>query len=406
MRINANRLLTSLTELATIGALPGGGVQRLAFTAEDFQGRNYVAERLRLLGLEPRVDAVGNLFALRPGTDPDAPAVLAGSHTDTVANAGGFDGALGVLAAVEILARLQEVGVETRHSVGLVSFVNEEGVRFMPDMMGSLYVRGDLDPGTLRSIVGTDGTTVGDNLDRLGMAGSDSLIGTPIRAFLELHIEQGPELEGLNLPAGVVTGVQGLRWMVVRLKGHSNHAGTTPMAKRQDAGLVAGQVTTSVRKLARDIPGLRGTVGRVTLRPNLINVIPSEATLTVDLRHPDQNRLDDAVAKMKAGILRFAADEGVACEISETASAPAIEFDREVIEDIKAGMDSLGLEPHSLVSGAGHDAQIMATHCPAAMVFVRSRDGVSHNPREFTSDADCVTGADILLQAVLQLASG
>lgn len=404
MRINANRLLNGLAELAAIGALPGGGVQRLAFTPEDLRGRDYVAGRLRLLGLEPRVDAVGNLFAIRPGTEAHAPVVLIGSHTDTVGSGGRFDGALGVLAALEILARLQEELVQTRFPVGLVSFVNEEGARFMPDMMGSLYLRGDLDTDAVRRIAGTDGSTIGDNLDQLGMAGTDSLIGVPLRAFLELHIEQGPELEGLNLPAGVVTGVQGLRWMEVRLKGRSNHAGTTPMANREDAGLVAAQITAAVRRLALDTPGLRGTVGRITLRPNLINVIPSEAALTVDLRHPSQESLDNAVAKMKADILTLAAKEGVTCQIEETASAPAVEFDPDVVAAVEAGMESLGLEPHGLISGAGHDAQILAAQCPAAMVFVRSRDGISHNPREFTSDDDCVTGADILLQAVLHLA--
>jgi N-carbamoyl-L-amino-acid hydrolase len=404
MRINGDRLLTGLAELATIGALPGGGVQRLAFTQEDLQGRDYVASRLRGLGLQPRVDAAGNLFAIRPGTDPAAPLVLVGSHTDTVGNAGRFDGALGVLAALEILAYLQESGVETRHPVGLVSFVNEEGVRFMPDMMGSLYVRGDLDLGTLRSIAGTDGSTIGHNLDYLGMAGSESLIDRPIKAFLELHIEQGPELESLNLPAAVVTGVQGLRWMEVKLAGRANHAGTTPMARRHDAGLVAGQITAFLRRLTQDVPGLRGTVGRVTFKPNLVNVIPSEVVLTVDLRHPDQDQLDEAVVTVRTNILGLAAQEGVRCEIAETASAPAVAFDGEVVDSIRSGMTTLGLEAHSLISGAGHDAQILASHCPAAMVFVRSRNGISHNPAEYTSDEDCVTGADILLQAVVQLA--
>lgn len=405
MRINAIRLLNALAELASIGALPGGGVERLAFTPEDLRGRDYVAARLRAVGLEPRIDAIGNLFAIRPGTDPDAAVVLVGSHTDTVGNAGRFDGALGVLAAVEILTRLQEEGVETRHPVGMVSFVNEEGVRFMPDMMGSLYVRGDLDTETVRSIAGTDGTTIGENLDQLAMAGSDTLIGLPLRAFLELHIEQGPELEGLNLQVGAVSGVQGLRWMEVSLEGRANHAGTTPMAQRQDAGLVAAQITTSVRALTARNPGLRGTVGRVTLSPNLINVIPARVTLTVDLRHPDQAPLDAAVEQVKADIAGLAAEEGVGVQISETASAPAVEFDREVVASILAGMNSLDLEPHTLISGAGHDAQIMARHCPSAMVFVRSRDGISHNPREFTSDGDCVAGAEVLLRAVLTLAS-
>ena len=193
--------------------------------------------------------------------------------------------------------------------------------------------------------------------------------------------------------------------MTVTLKGKSDHAGTTPMANRQDPGLVAGRITASVRKLTGDTPGLRGTVGRLTFLPNLVNVIPSEASLTVDLRHPEQNRLEEAARQIKAEIRRLAAAEGVACEISDTASAPAVEFDEEVVSSIRMGMESLGLSPHELVSGAGHDAQILATHCPAAMVFVRSRDGLSHNPQEFTSDADCVAGADILLRAVLRLAS-
>lgn len=419
MKINSERLARGLTDLAGIGALPGGGVERLAFSALDRAGREYVAERLSAIGLEPKVDAIGNLFCVRPAAtatddrelsqEPGDPGqdgvVFLGSHTDTVANAGRYDGSLGVLAALEVLTVLQENGVRTRFPTGLISFVNEEGVRFMPDMMGSLYVRGDLSLDALLPIVGTDGLSIGEALRDSRMAGQDSIRAYPIRAFVEVHIEQGSELEARNASVAAVTGVQGLSWMEVHLTGRANHAGTTPMTARADCALVAGQIIQEVRQLTQETQGLRGTVGRVELGPNLVNVIPGRATLTVDLRHPEQTMLESAVRKMRGRIELLANHEGLGCRIRETASAPAVQFDPLVVDAVTAAVSESGLGDHTLISGAGHDAQIMASAVPSGMIFVRSRDGISHNPAEYSSPADCAAGAAVLLGATLRLAS-
>ncbi|MBO6574856.1 MAG: M20 family metallo-hydrolase [Rhodothermales bacterium] len=402
--MNRSRLLARLDDLARIGALEGGGVQRLAFTEQDLAGRRFVEHHLQRMDLTPRIDAIGNLWALRPGDHPDAAPVLLGSHTDSVGRAGRFDGSLGVLAALEVLEVLHENAHSTHRPVGLVSFVNEEGVRFMPDMMGSLYLRGDLDTDWVRAVRGTDGTTIGENLDKLGMAGSEDLRSSSVHAFLELHIEQGPVLEEVGLPVAVVTGVQGLRWLEITLKGTANHAGTTPMDRRQDAGLVAARVVVAMRECTQSIPGLRATVGRLVPSPNLINVIPGTVELTLDLRHPEQDTLDHAVERMRGTVAGLAEAEGVGYDIHETASAPAVQFDDLVVQAARDGAAALGLPVHELISGAGHDAQILARHCPSGMLFVRSRGGVSHNPAEYSSPEDVEAGANALLQAALRLA--
>lgn len=416
MNINPERLTRGLTDLAGIGALPSGGVERLAFSELDRAGRDYVAERLRAIGLEPQVDAIGNLFCVRPASpgagdttrDLGAPqrdgVVFLGSHTDTVGNAGMYDGSLGVLAALEVLTVLQENAVRTRFPTGLISFVNEEGVRFMPDMMGSLYVRGDLSLDELLPIVGTDGCSIGEALRDSGMAGRDSIRKYPIRAFVEVHIEQGPKLEARNAAVGAVTAVQGLSWMEARLTGRANHAGTTPMAVRADCAVVTGQIIQEVRNLTRETMDLRGTVGRVEFSPNLVNVIPGRASLTVDLRHPDQAVLESAVRTIRGRIELLAKDEGLDCRIRDTASAPAVQFDPMVVEAVMSAMSEAGLGNCTLISGAGHDAQIMASAVPCGMIFVRSRDGISHNPAEYSSPEDCAAGATVLLGAALRLA--
>lgn len=406
MRINGSRLLQNLEALGRIGGLPGGGVTRLAFSAEDRAGRDFVAERIRALGLTPRVDAIGNLWTVRSGVRSDLPPVMLGSHTDSVAEGGVLDGALGVLAALEVLTVLSESGVETAHPVGLISFVNEEGVRFMPDMLGSLYLTGSLEAGAILGISGTDGRSIGEELARLDMAGSQELRNQPIHAFLELHIEQGPVLEREQLPIGVVTGVQGLRWLEVTLRGKANHAGTTPMAGRRDPGVAAGTLVLAARRLTEDVDGLRATVGRMVFHPNLVNVIPHEVVLTIDLRHPDQVQLDAASEWIRRRVFDAAAQFEVEARVRETASAPAVAFDGTVVEAVTQAVQDLGIPARRLISGAGHDAQIMAAHCASGMVFIRSRDGISHNPLEFSDPEDIVAGANALLGAALLLARG
>lgn len=401
--IDPDHFLADLDALARIGADPeSGGVNRLAFTPEDRAGRDFVAGLLQELDLAPRYDAVGNLFALRG--EPGPGCVLAGSHTDSVGSAGRFDGSLGVLAAVAALRAMHVAGVWTKRPVGLVSFVNEEGVRFMPDMLGSLFVRGDRSIEEIRGIRSTDGETIGDALVRTGMAGQHDLRGLDVRAFLELHIEQGPLLYDRRLDIGVVTGVQGLRWLRCTLSGAANHAGTTPMEVRRDAGLVAARITVELRRLTLEIPGTRATVGHVRHTPGLVNVIPGRAEMTVDLRHPDPATLDRAWRLMRERIPEWAAEEGVEASLEDLAHAAPVTFDPDVVEAVDRAAALRGYSRLRLVSGAGHDAQIMSSVWPTAMIFVPSRDGISHSPAEYSSPEACVAGARVLLDALLALA--
>lgn len=402
--IDGPRLLADIETLARIGRDPStGGVTRLAFSGEDRAGRDFVAGLLAELSMETRYDAIGNAFAVRPGAREGI--VLAGSHTDTVASGGRFDGALGVLAAVAALRAVHEAGMTTGWGLGVVSFVNEEGVRFMPDMMGSLYVRGSLDTASVRSVVGIDGMTVGEALDRSGMAGTDDLSSLPVRAYLELHIEQGPVLAGEGIDVGIVTGVQGLRWMRCRLEGAANHAGTTPMSGRRDALLAAARIAVEARALTREIPGLRATVGQVRCLPGLVNVVAGSAECTVDLRHPEAGELDRA---WHAAIERFrgaCTGEGVAIEVEELAHAAPVTFDPGLVSALDTAAAARGLTRRRLLSGAGHDAQILQGFWPSAMLFVPSRNGISHSPLEYSSPEACVSGARVLLDAMLALSA-
>ena len=404
MKVNAPRLLKHLDQLAQIGRIPGDGVCRLAFSEEDKAGRDYVEHRMRALGMQVSIDSIGNILGIRPGQS-DGPVVLTGSHTDTVATGGRFDGSLGVLAALEVIERLNEEQITTEKPVGVVSFVNEEGVRFMPDMLGSLFLRGDLSVEEVRDIVGIDGTTIGQNLDKTGYAGQDDFRGIDIAHFIELHIEQGPWLETENKTIGVVDRVQGIRWLEFTFDGIANHAGATPMFMRKDAGLVAGALTCAVRELVDEIGGdQRATVGAITLKPNLINVIARQATVTVDLRNPDPAMLSKAEAHIVQKAHDIAAQEGVGVSVRKLADVVPVTFNQQSVAAIERAANALGLSHQKMISGAAHDAQILAGKYPAAMIFVPSKNGISHNVEEYTSPEHIEAGANVLLHTITALA--
>ena len=401
--IKSKRLLSRLEELASIGARSDGGVCRLAFSDEDLAGREYVITHLRRLGLEIRIDAIGNLFGILEG-QTNLPAVMIGSHTDTVAAGGKYDGALGVLAALEAVECIVESGSLPRRSVIVASFVNEEGVRFMPDMMGSLLYCGGVSLEDARSARDTNGVTIGEELDRLKYAGTDTLDDIEVDFFLELHIEQGPVLVDAEIDVGVVTGVQGLSWTEVTVTGAANHAGTTPMERRRDAGEAAGAMLTRLRNLPSQIEGLRLTIGSVTYHPNLVNVIPEEVVFTIDARHPDHTTLKEAEAQI-ANIIHLAGSE-TACSV-ESRSLARVEpcdFSETVIAAVEAAAIEDDLSQRRMKSGAGHDAQILSGSVPSGMIFVPSEGGISHNPTEYTTPENIVNGANVLLHATLNLA--
>ena len=403
LRVNAARLQHHLDQLARIGALTTGGVCRLAFSAEDKQGRDYVEARMRALGLAVRIDQIGNILGVRPGRST-GPLVLAGSHLDTVATGGRFDGSLGVIGALEVVDTLNDAGISTPHPIGVVAFANEEGARFMPDLMGSLVFRGDLQIGDARKRMDRDGVSVGEAIDATGYAGSDDFGDVELRAYLELHIEQGPILESTGTTIGVVEAVQGLTWISFTLTGATAHAGATPIEMRRDAGYLAAAIVQYARALSHEIPGQRATVGSLSLSPNMVNVVAEHAWLTVDLRNPDAASLALAEQRLHRFVAETAAAERVTVAHTTDVRVPPVRFDTAVIGHVQNAATALGYRSARMVSGAGHDAQILAGKFPAAMIFVPSRGGMSHNVTEFTSTDDVAAGANVLLHALLALA--
>jgi N-carbamoyl-L-amino-acid hydrolase len=402
-RIDPDRLVARLDALAEIGTTGDGGVCRLALTEADGRGRDLVVSWMRDLGLRVDVDGIGNVVGTWPADRTDAP-VMTGSHIDTVATGGRFDGNLGVLAGLEVLETVITNGIETERPLAVAFFTNEEGSRFAPDMLGSLVYAGGLPLEVALDTVAIDGAVLGDELEALGYVGIRPCPARPPHAFVELHIEQGPVLEAEDVTIGVVTGVQGISWQELTFTGQSNHAGTTPMGLRHDAGYVAAAVAVAVRELTRERPGLVGTVGRVTLRPDLVNVVAAEATITVDLRHVDDDVLVQAERAIAEHATELADAEGVSLRTRRLARFEPVAFDPRLVDLVEDVAHAHGLTTRRLASGAGHDAQILAGVCPAAMVFTPSVGGISHNPAELTHPADLAAGADVLLDVLLQLA--
>ncbi len=402
--IYGDRLLASLQALGAIGGLPGGGVCRLALTDADKLGRDWTVARMRELGMAVTVDAIGNVVGVHPGLE-DRPPVMTGSHIDTVRTGGLYDGNYGVLAGLEVVASLRDAGQRTRRPLAVAFFTNEEGARFAPDMMGSLVFQGDLALDEALATRGIDGATVGDELRRIGYAGAAPVGRAQVDSFVELHIEQGPVLDREGVQIGVVDGVQGISWTEFTLHGVSNHAGTTPMSMRSDAGYVAARVTTFARELTQRLGGNQiATVGAITLAPNLVNVIANKALFTVDLRNTDGAVLQAAEQELWAFAERTAAQEGVRCERRMLARFDPVQFDPAVMDRVEQAAIAQGLSHRRMPSGAGHDAQMLARMCPTGMIFVPSVKGLSHNVREHTEPADLVAGANVLLQVLTGLA--
>lgn len=404
-RIDGARLSRRLAELGRKGALPGGGVCRLALTDADKEGRDLVVGWMRELGLEVTVDGIGNAVGVRKGRE-DGPPVMIGSHIDTVRTGGYYDGNLGVMGGLEVVAALNDAGVVTRRPLAVAFFTNEEGSRFQPDMMGSLVYVGGLPLEKALATAGIDGARVGDELARIGYAGP-APVGSPnVHAYVELHVEQGPVLEAEGFTIGAVEGVQGISWTEFTLTGQSNHAGTTPMRLRHDAGYVAAAIAVEARRVARDLGGDQvATVGLLTQAPNLVNVIANEVVMTVDLRNTDEARLQEAERRVFAFAEETARAEGVGLAKRTLARFEPVGFDPRLVGRVEAIAREQGFEVKRLPSGAGHDAQMLARVCPACMIFVPSARGVSHNVEEHTDAADLAAGASVLLRLVSELAS-
>ncbi len=404
LNIDLPRLASRLDELAKIGASPEGGVTRLALSDEDGRARDLVAGWMEDLGLEIQVDGIGNIIALRGGLE-DGPPVMAGSHLDTVSSGGSLDGSYGVLAALEAVAALKENSIMTRLPLAVAVFTNEEGVRYTPDMMGSLVYCGGYPLEEALSADGIDGTILGDELRRIGYAGEHPCGEITPSAFLELHIEQGPYLESAHIPVGAVEKVSGISWREITITGESNHAGTTAMKQRRDAGAAAAAIISYVREMALKIGGdQKGTCGSVELSPNVVNVIPGRAVVTVDLRNSEEEALRESEYRLSEHLDRTAKEYGVTVASRRLARYKPVDFSGKIVDAIESGAKELGYRVAKMTSGAGHDAQLMARICPAAMIFVPSRNGVSHSPAEYTAPEFLKAGVDVLLRCLLKLA--
>ena len=407
IEINADRLWSRLSKLAEIGRSEGGGVTRLSFTKEERAAKDLVASYMREAGLEVREDAVGNLIGRREGSDPGAPVVLAGSHVDSVPNGGDFDGPLGVLAAVEALQVMEEQGVETGRSIEVVAFTDEEGARFGFGMIGSRATAGTLTPEDLHredeSGVSIAGAMRDSGLDpeRIGEAARPE---GSIHAYVELHIEQGRILENEDLPVGVVTGIAGPVWLRLTLEGEAGHAGTTPMNLRHDALVAATAIIGRVEREAVRTGTTVGTVGQLELKPGGINIIPGHVSFSLDLRDIDQEVRDGVEARISDEAGRICEERGIGLETQTLQRLPPVLCSDLVREAAREACDALGFELFKLSSGAGHDGMHLADLCPVGMIFVRSKDGLSHNPNEWSSREDCAAGAEVLYRTLLKLA--
>jgi N-carbamoyl-L-amino-acid hydrolase len=401
--ISQDRLMGRLNDLAKVGPIDGGGSCRLALTDDDRDGRDLIVAWMRDLGLEISIDGVGNIVGT--WNVGSGSAVMTGSHIDTVRTGGRFDGNLGVLAGLEVIETLMTAGLQPARPIAVGVFTNEEGARFQPDMLGALVYVGGLSLETALDTIAIDGAVLGDELQRIGYDGSAPCPSVAPHAFVELHIEQGPRLEAEGVQIGAVTGVQGISWQEVTIMGQSNHAGTTPMSLRHDPAYIAAEITVFLRQIAQEYGGNQVcTVGKIDLQPNLINVVPKSATLTLDVRNTDENILQEVELKIAQKIKEISENEGVRVSSRVLARFEPVQFDERLIDLVETLARTHNRSVMRMPSGAGHDAQMLARVCPTSMIFTPSVEGISHNPAEFTHTDDLVAGANILLDTMWTLA--
>ena len=407
LSINKNRLLGRIDALGAMGRDEEGKRTRLAASDTDKAGRDAVVAWMEEAGLKVVVDRIGNLFGIweteaNRGREP----LMVGSHIDTVINAGQYDGCYGVLAGIEVIQTLRETGVQQERPLVVGAFTNEEGVRYAPDMMGSLVYAGGLEVEKALASVGTDGTILRDELKRISYEGTVEPGFLKPHAFLELHIEQGPILDAEGISIGAVENLQGISWQRVTIQGVANHAGTTPTAMRIDAGLAAAKVNVFMRDRCLQSGGKTVcTVGTMAFEPNAVNVIPSQAVFTVDVRSPYEDQLKAEEQALADYLRELEATDHVKISTQRLVRFQPVQFDEKIVALVEASAQVRGLTHRRMTSGAGQDAQMMARICPTAMIFVPSVKGISHNPEEFTREEDLIAGANVFLDVVAQLAA-
>jgi N-carbamoyl-L-amino-acid hydrolase len=399
--INPTRLWDTLMQTAQFGATPKGGIRRLAASEEDRRVRNWFKNACEALGCTVQIDRCGNMFATRPGRRNDLLPIALGSHLDTQPTGGKFDGVLGVLAALEALRTLIDMGYETNAPVMIVNWTNEEGARFAPAMLGSGAYAGIFSEEAALAAQDREGTTLQTALSSIGYIGPEPAATQRFGALFELHIEQGPILEAENTTIGVVTGVQGITWLEVTLGGQEAHTGATPMHLRRNALLGAARMIEAINSVGlAHTPGV-ASVGLLENRPNSRNVVPGEVFFTIDLRHPDQASLTQMEQACQSALSDIAASMNLDLDMHRAWHSPPVLFSPPMIDYVRIAAAQAGLPAREITSGAGHDAAYIARVVPATMIFVPCLNGVSHNEAESATPADCAAGAQVLLNALL-----
>jgi N-carbamoyl-L-amino-acid hydrolase len=405
LHVDGARLWDSLMRMAKVGPGVAGGNDRQTLTDADAEGRALLRDWAEASGCSVAVDAMGTMFATRAGKDTDAPPVYVGSHLDTQPTGGRFDGVLGVLAGLEIVRSLDDMAIRTRRPIVVTNWTNEEGTRFAPAMLGSGVFVGEHELDWAYDRRDAGGRRFGDELERIGWKGGESVGRRPMHAFFELHIEQGPILEAEGRDIGVVTHGQGIWWLEVRLTGRDAHTGSTPMHMRLDAGLGMARIVEAVHRIAMDHqPDAVGAVGQADVHPNSRNVIPGRAVFTIDFRSPDPGKLASMRARLEEAATGIAADLGLGIEIEVTCHYDPVAFDAECVAMVRRAAERLGYSHMDMVSGAGHDACWINRVAPTAMIFCPCKDGLSHNEAEEITPDWAEKGASVLLHAVLDAA--
>jgi N-carbamoyl-L-amino-acid hydrolase len=401
LTIDPESLWDDLMETAKIGGTPKGGICRLTLTEFDREVRDWFKTRAQALGCTVTVNDMGAMFARRAGQRADIPPIAMGSHLDTQPTGGKFDGALGVLAALEALRALHRAGYETFAPIEVVNWTNEEGARFAPPMIASGVFAGVFTRDWACARADRSGETFGNALDKIGYRGLEPSGSHKLSAFFEVHIEQGPYLEAEGKDIGIVTGVQAMRWYEMTLTGQDSHAGTTPMPRRHDALLGAARVVEAVNACALKFPSAVGTVGILEAKPGSPNVIPGEVFLTIDLRDPKAGVIDSMENDLAEAAKRIGGELGLEIAMKTISAEPAVRFDADCVAAVRAAAAASGFSSREMISRAGHDAAYVSRVAPAAMIFVPCKDGISHNEAESSTKAQCAAGAQVLLQAVL-----
>ena len=405
LRINGDRLWDSIMEMAKIGPGVAGGNNRQTLTDDDAKGRDLFKKWCEKEGLEMGLDTMGNMFARRQGSDPNALPVMVGSHLDTQPTGGKYDGVLGVLGGLEIIRTLNDLDIKTKHPIEIVNWTNEEGTRFAPPMLSSGVFADMHTEDWAYNREDAEGKKFGDELKRIGWRGEEPVGERKMHAFYELHIEQGPILEDENVDIGVVTHGQGLNWLQITLHGKESHTGSTPMPKRVNAGLGMAKITQLVDEIAwSHAPLAVGAIGHADVYPNSRNIIPGKVVFTVDFRHPKKEVIQDMEDRLRSGAAKIAEEIGLTMEIEKVGNFDPVEFDTKCVEMVRSAAKTLGYSHMNIVSGAGHDACWINRVAPTAMVMCPCVDGLSHNEAEEITKDWSTAGADVLFHAVVNTA--